>query len=104
MCHTHLRARRCDLWGRQWDQLLLSGDQIFTPGRQTAQMRNWCNGCIIWDEGMPRGAKQILGFEEAWQSLILRNPTWGTVALINWDKFGDIQGFGSKNTQHPTLL
>ena len=53
---------------------------------------------------LPRGAKQILGFEEAWQSLILRNPTLGTVALINWDKFGDIQGFGSKNTQHPTLL
>ena len=53
---------------------------------------------------LPRGGKQILGFEEAWQSLILRNPTWGTVALINWDKFGDIQGFGSKNTQHPTLL
>ena len=61
---------------------------------RTAQMRNWCNGCIGWDEGMwrlgrsdastrkrllffivtflPRGAKQILGFEEAWQSLILR--------------------------------
>ena len=29
-----LRARRCDPWGRQCDQLLLSGDQIFTPGRQ----------------------------------------------------------------------
>ena len=28
------RARRCDLWGRQCDQLLLSGDHIFTPGRQ----------------------------------------------------------------------
>ena len=27
-----IRARRCDLWGRQCDQLLLSGDQIFTPG------------------------------------------------------------------------
>ena len=28
------RARHCDLWGRQCDQLLLSGTQIFTPGRQ----------------------------------------------------------------------
>ena len=28
------RARRCDPWGRQCAQLLLSGDQIFTPGRQ----------------------------------------------------------------------
>ena len=28
------RAWCCDLWGRQCDQLLLSGNQIFTPGRQ----------------------------------------------------------------------
>ena len=32
--NRHLRARCCDPWGRQCDQLLLSGDQIFTPARQ----------------------------------------------------------------------
>ena len=32
--HLNIRARCCDLWGRQCDQHLLSGDQIFTPGRQ----------------------------------------------------------------------
>ena len=35
------RARRCDLWGRQCDQLLLSGDYIFTPGRQPGPQDRW---------------------------------------------------------------
>ena len=35
------RARRCDLWGRQCDQLLHSGDQIFTPGRLPGPQDRW---------------------------------------------------------------
>ena len=48
--------------------------------------------------------KQILGFEEAWQLLILRNFSWGTSAVINRAKFGDMQGFTCKITRHPTFL
>ena len=89
MCHTHLRARRCDLWGRQWDQLLLSGDQIFTPGRQTAQMRNWCNGCISWDEGMWRLGRVNKGkigvnFQSrAWQQRSSQGSSFTDVVLEN---------------------
>ena len=35
------RARRYDLLGRQCDQVLLSGDQIFTPGRQPGPQDRW---------------------------------------------------------------
>ena len=37
----HFRARRCDPWGCQCDQLLLSGDQIFTPARQPGPQDRW---------------------------------------------------------------
>ena len=32
--HLNIRAQRCDQWGHQCHQLLLSGDQIFMPSRQ----------------------------------------------------------------------
>ena len=35
------RARCCDLWGRQCDQLLHSDDQIFTPGRLPGPQDRW---------------------------------------------------------------
>ena len=39
--HLNIRAWRCNPWGRQCDQLLLSGYQIFTPGRQPGPQDRW---------------------------------------------------------------
>ena len=35
------RARHCNPWGHQCDQLLLSGNQIFMPGRQPGPQVRW---------------------------------------------------------------
>ena len=40
-CSSVLRAWHCDLWGRQCDQLLHSGNQIFTPGRLPGPQDRW---------------------------------------------------------------